>query len=243
MNWIKELNNVDKQFYDECANIAITSTYLMEETVKENIGIFQALLIRFSNDRNMTVEDITKDFDKCFDAMKFLYITSSKRFHLLYNCYMEELKRILKSSNIQNFNMADKRIKVSQIKANNIFKQSMSELKTLGDNLIKDCIDFQNEFFNIDELEENNENISNNIVENVNKNLDKAKNKYNKIFKQRDLVKYLESNGYEYKNTGRHANYTDGKNTIPIPIHGSKDLGYGLQRKIQKEVVAHKNML
>lgn len=241
MNWVKALNETDKQFYDECANITITSTYLMEETIKESIGIFQVLIIKFSNNRNMTVEDITKEFDKCFDIMKYLYITSSKRFNLLYGCYIEELKRILKSSNVQNFNIADKRIKVSQIKATNIFKQSMSELKILGDNLIKDCTDFQNEFLNIDELKEKQENISKNIIEDVNNNIDKAKTQYNKIFKQRDIVKYLEDNGFSYKNTGRHANFTDGVNTIPVPMHGTKELGYGLQRKIQKEVREHKN--
>jgi predicted RNA binding protein YcfA (HicA-like mRNA interferase family) len=242
MNWVKELNDTEKEFYDKCADITITSTYLMEEVVKESIGVYQVLLINLTRDENMTVEDVTREFDKCFKIMEFLYKTSVERFKVLYNLYMEELKRILRNSGLQSFNMVKKRINFSQIKSNNIFKQSMAELKILGDNLIKNCIDFQNEFLEINKDEDKQEDITKNILEDVNKNFDKAKNKYNKIFKQRDLIKYLELNGFTYKNTGRHANYTDGVNTIPVPMHGSKDLGYGLQRKIQKEVVMNRNI-
>lgn len=64
-----------------------------------------------------------------------------------------------------------------------------------------------------------------------------TKIKYDKLFNQRDMIKFLESNGFTYKNTGRHANYTNGVNTIPVPVHGSKGLGYGLQRKIQKNIL------
>jgi hypothetical protein len=41
MNWIKELNDTEKEFYDKCADITITSTYLMEEVVKESIGVIK----------------------------------------------------------------------------------------------------------------------------------------------------------------------------------------------------------
>ena len=45
--------------------------------------------------------------------------------------------------------------------------------------------------------------------------------------KPRDPIKFLEQNGYYFclAEGGSHYIYSNGKNTIPIPIHGSNDFG------------------
>jgi predicted RNA binding protein YcfA (HicA-like mRNA interferase family) len=210
----------------------------MEEITTITLATYQFLSIRLLNG-NMSVEDMIKQLDKLFSAMESLYLESEQKFLNLCSVYIKAIDHILVNSNIQNHSMVEKRIMLSQQKNKNMFKQSMKELKILGDKLLEDCRLFQDEFFKID-IEDEKENLTETITSGINARFEKAKVRYNKIFKQRDLIKYLELNGFTYKNTGRHANYTDGVNTIPMPTHGSKDLGYGLQRKIQKEVLENR---
>jgi hypothetical protein len=108
MNWVKELNDTEKEFYNKCADITMTSTYLMEEAVKESIGIYQVLLMKFTQDDNMTVEDIAKEFDKCFGIMKYLYKTSAERLILFLTilkfCTLLLLNILLSSSMYKLYN-------------------------------------------------------------------------------------------------------------------------------------------
>ncbi|NRU52470.1 type II toxin-antitoxin system HicA family toxin [Clostridium beijerinckii] len=240
MNCIEALNCNDKIFYDKCADIALNSLYDMEEITTITLEAYQFLSIKLLNG-NMLVEDMIEQLDKLFSAMECLYLESEQKFLNLCSVYVKAIDHILVNSNIQNHSVVEKRIMLSQQRNRGMFKQSMKELKILGDKLLEDCRLFQDEFFKID-IEDEKESLTKTITSGVNDRFEKAKVRYNKIFKQRDLIKYLELNGFNYKNTGRHANYTDGVNTIPVPIHGSKDLGYGLQRKIQKEVMMNKNI-
>ena len=241
MNWIEALNCNDKIFYDKCADIALSSLYQMEEVTDATLSICQVLSIRLWNDEDITVHEVIEQLDKSFSAMKSLYLLSEQKILALYDVYTKAIMDIVINSNIKNHNMVEKRIMLSKQKSKNMFKQSMKESKILGDKLIEDCGIFQEELFKF-ETGAKKDDLTKTIVNDMNKTFENTKSQYNKIFKQRDLIKYLESNGFTYKNTGRHANYTDGVNTIPVPVHGSKDLGYGLQRKIQKEVIEHKNL-
>jgi len=55
--------------------------------------------------------------------------------------------------------------------------------------------------------------------------------------KPRELIKFLESKGYRFARAkgGSHHIYNNGANSIPIPIHGSKDFGEDFIRMILRE--------
>ena len=64
--------------------------------------------------------------------------------------------------------------------------------------------------------------------------------------KPRELIKFLEFNGYEFVRAkgGSHHIYSDGTHSIPIPIHGSKDFGEDFIRMILRETgISKRNLL
>ena len=60
-----------------------------------------------------------------------------------------------------------------------------------------------------------------------------------------ELIKFLEANGYSFIRAkgGSHHIYSNGANSIPIPIHGSKDFGEDFIRMILKEKGISKSYL
>ena len=52
-----------------------------------------------------------------------------------------------------------------------------------------------------------------------------------------ELIKFLEANGYAFIRAkgGSHHIYSNGINTVPVPIHGSKDFGEDFIRMILRE--------
>ena len=63
--------------------------------------------------------------------------------------------------------------------------------------------------------------------------------------KPRELIRFLESNGYKFIRAkgGSHHIYGNGIHSIPIPIHGSKDFGEDFIRMILQETGISKNDL
>jgi len=63
--------------------------------------------------------------------------------------------------------------------------------------------------------------------------------------KPRELIKFLESNGYKFVRAkgGSHHIYSDGTHSVPIPIHGSKDFGEDFIRMILREAGISKSAL
>ena len=63
--------------------------------------------------------------------------------------------------------------------------------------------------------------------------------------KSRELIKFLEANGYRFISAkgGSHHIYSNGTNSIPIPIHGSKDFGEDFIRMILRETGISKSCL
>ena len=63
--------------------------------------------------------------------------------------------------------------------------------------------------------------------------------------KPRELIKFLETKGYMFIRAkgGSHHIYSNGSNSIPIPIHGSKDFGEDFIRMILQEAGINKNSL
>ena len=63
--------------------------------------------------------------------------------------------------------------------------------------------------------------------------------------KPREMVKFLEENGYKFIRAkgGSHHIYGNGTHSLPIPIHGSKDFGEELIRMILKETGINKSDL
>jgi len=63
--------------------------------------------------------------------------------------------------------------------------------------------------------------------------------------KPREMIKFLEMNGYRFLRAkgGSHHIYSNGINSVPIPIHGSKDFGEDLIRMILRETGIGKNKL
>ena len=63
--------------------------------------------------------------------------------------------------------------------------------------------------------------------------------------KPRELIKFLESNGYEFSRAkgGSHHIYSNGVHSVPIPIHGSKDFGEDFIRMILRETGISKRTL
>ena len=63
--------------------------------------------------------------------------------------------------------------------------------------------------------------------------------------KPRELTKFLEANGYRFIRAkgGSHHIYGNDVNSIPIPIHGSKDFGEDFIRMVLRETKISKNEL
>ena len=61
-----------------------------------------------------------------------------------------------------------------------------------------------------------------------------------------ELIKFLEVNGYKFIRAkgGSHHVYSNGSNSIPIPIHGSKDFGEDFIRMVLREAgISKKDLL
>jgi len=63
--------------------------------------------------------------------------------------------------------------------------------------------------------------------------------------KPRDLIKFLELNGYSFIRAkgGSHHIYGNGICSVPIPIHGSKDFGEDFIRMVLRETGISKSDL
>jgi len=62
--------------------------------------------------------------------------------------------------------------------------------------------------------------------------------------KPRELIRFLESKGYYLvRSKGSHHIYSNGIDTVPIPIHGSKDFGEDFIRMILRETGIDKSEL
>jgi len=57
------------------------------------------------------------------------------------------------------------------------------------------------------------------------------------VLKPRELVRFLEHNGYEFirANGGSHHIYGNGNHSLPIPIHPGKDFDESFIRNILRE--------
>jgi mRNA interferase HicA len=54
-------------------------------------------------------------------------------------------------------------------------------------------------------------------------------------FKYRDIERRLLKSGYQVvRQKGSHVIFSNGKNTFPVPNHGSKDISPGVERQILK---------
>ncbi len=55
--------------------------------------------------------------------------------------------------------------------------------------------------------------------------------------KSSEFHKLVRANGWEVlRQTGSHVIYIKGTRVYPVPYHGSKELGRGLEKKIRKEM-------
>ncbi|MCL2637159.1 MAG: type II toxin-antitoxin system HicA family toxin [Oscillospiraceae bacterium] len=63
--------------------------------------------------------------------------------------------------------------------------------------------------------------------------------------KPREMIKFLEENGYKFLRAkgGSHHIYSNGTHSIPLPIHGSKDFGEDLIRMMLRETGLSKKEL
>ncbi len=63
--------------------------------------------------------------------------------------------------------------------------------------------------------------------------------------KPRELIAFLEYSGYRFLRAkgGSHHIYGNGMNSVPIPIHGSKDFGEDFIRIILRETGISKDKL
>ena len=63
--------------------------------------------------------------------------------------------------------------------------------------------------------------------------------------KPQELIGFLEKNGYKFIRAkgGSHHIYSNGSNSIPIPIHGSKDFGEDFIRIVLREAKINKSVL
>ena len=62
--------------------------------------------------------------------------------------------------------------------------------------------------------------------------------------KPRELVKFLEANGYEHvRAKGSHHIYSNGTHTIPVPIHAGKDFGEYFIQMVLRETGLSKRAL
>ena len=52
-----------------------------------------------------------------------------------------------------------------------------------------------------------------------------------------EFIRLAERNGWtRVRQTGSHIIFAKGKRTYPIPYHGSKEIGKGLEKKARKEM-------
>jgi predicted RNA binding protein YcfA (HicA-like mRNA interferase family) len=63
--------------------------------------------------------------------------------------------------------------------------------------------------------------------------------------KPQEMINFLKYKGYRFVRSkgGSHHMYSNGKNSIPIPIHGSKDFGEDFIRIVLREAGISKNDL
>jgi mRNA interferase HicA len=63
--------------------------------------------------------------------------------------------------------------------------------------------------------------------------------------KPQELIRFLEYNGYKFIRAkgGSHHIYSNGRISVPIPIHGSKDFGEDFIRMILREIGISKKEL
>ena len=63
--------------------------------------------------------------------------------------------------------------------------------------------------------------------------------------KPQELIKFLEANGYKFIRAkgGSHHIYSNNINSVPIPIHGSKDFGEDFIRMVLRETGISKSIL
>jgi predicted RNA binding protein YcfA (HicA-like mRNA interferase family) len=63
--------------------------------------------------------------------------------------------------------------------------------------------------------------------------------------KPRELISFLEANGYHFMRSrgGSHHVYSNGTNSVSVPIHGGKDLRIGLIMALLSETELSKEML
>lgn len=55
--------------------------------------------------------------------------------------------------------------------------------------------------------------------------------------KTTEFHKLVRANGWEVlRQTGSHIIYKKGSKTYPVPYHGAKELGTGLEKKMRKEM-------
>ena len=61
----------------------------------------------------------------------------------------------------------------------------------------------------------------------------------------RELIRFLESNGFNFIRAkgGSHQIYSNGKYTVPIPVHGKKDFGEDFIRMVLRETGIRKTDL
>ena len=58
-----------------------------------------------------------------------------------------------------------------------------------------------------------------------------------KIMKSSELHRLVVQNGWELERvSGSHYIYRKGDRTYPVPYHGSKEVGKGIEKKIKKEM-------
>jgi len=52
----------------------------------------------------------------------------------------------------------------------------------------------------------------------------------------KEIIKILKQNGfYEKSQNGSHLKLTNGEKILTVPVHGSKDVGIGLVKAIEKQ--------
>ncbi|MGN6439773.1 MAG: type II toxin-antitoxin system HicA family toxin [Agriterribacter sp.] len=55
--------------------------------------------------------------------------------------------------------------------------------------------------------------------------------------KSSELHRFIFKNGWKHvRTTGSHYIYQKGGRTYPVPFHGTKEVGKGLEKKIKKEM-------
>ncbi|MDR1705932.1 MAG: type II toxin-antitoxin system HicA family toxin [Clostridiales bacterium] len=60
-----------------------------------------------------------------------------------------------------------------------------------------------------------------------------------------EFIRFLEEKGYRFVRAkgGSHHIYSNGRNSVPLPIHGGKDYNEDFIRTVLRETGIHKNEL